>query len=181
MNTFVSSTSKCCHGSLCCTVRFSCSLPCRLMSAQSLTASKRKGMPPSPGVWPVGACWPFSCPGSWTTGRPETHTHTHTCAVLSLSISTWLKKPHTTFPGTLKEWQRKGGETFPFHGFVCEDDEAVRHFRCQLSDTWPLIHDGGGRDDSSPVSPLFSKLKTLCTLLTMYSVTLYSGRETGRC
>lgn len=78
------------------------------------------------------ACWPISCPVSWTTGRPETRS--------AFSVPPFhfhlTEKLHTTFPGTegkTEEWRQE----IPIQSLFVMGTWPVRHFRCQLFDTWP--------------------------------------------
>lgn len=115
-------------------------------------------------VWLMGACWPISCPDSWTTGRPDTQ------AVFCVSPLHFhlTKKLHTTFPGTQRGRQRSGRERFPSEALFVMMTKPVRHFRCQLSDTWPpaLINSSWllTRDPSCSVNWRLCALCSQCTL-----------------
>lgn len=143
-----------------------CSVSVAVMEPQFCLSSSlvRRKECLSPGIWLKGACWPISCPVSGTTGSPNTQT---------VSVSPFFfhltGKLHITFPQSQRRRRLGGNKRF-------SSKACLLWWRCQcvisgancltLDHLQSLFH-----HDSSPMILLLCKLKALCILLTVHSVT----------
>lgn len=124
-------------------------------------STKRKGMPVSPSIWLRGVCYFMP----WQLDNRKARNSL--CFCLS-SASNWKNctSHHISWKPDRKkreEWQR----AVPIGQLVCWDGDASVSFR--VPTVWHLTT--CGHFDSSPMTLPFSKLKSLCTSLTMHSVT----------
>lgn len=125
----------------------------------------------------MGACWPISCPVTWTTGRPETQ-----CGfAVSPHYFHFSEKHCTIFPGTEKESCGSGNERFPCKACLwwwCSQCVISGAKSLTLDHLQSLIH-----HDLSPVTLLFCRVKSLCTQCTLSPLGWLAGwlQLTGWC